>query len=286
MWYITSDTPNNETFRSESTTRITGVPLLGRFRDFPSTGGALLAEVNLPTMKKTIAALAAALFLFPSVSMAAGLNYQQASSIIVLLEAFGVNSTTINTVWGFIAPADTPLSPPTVASTQNQEPAYQAPLGGVIQAPTQTPVQVASTIDYNNPGVMSYIVDASQLISGMQNAIITTGCTSGLSLPALTAAKCKYQAQIISAVQTDITQANQLQTIQLSSTCDSGLGEHLDDLLKARDQYYNIEVALAGASINGVSQSEVNSLNAQAISEISNIGSIQAEIQANIGACS
>lgn len=233
-------------------------------------------------MKKVLTAFGIAVFLFPSVSSAAGLNYQQASSIIVLLQAFGVDSSTINTVWGFIAPADTPLSPPTVATTQNQEPNYQVPITG--SQPTYgsvVTVNPAPQAYYDNPGIDTYLTDANQRVSWMQNSIVTTGCTSGLSLPAVTAAQCKYEAQEITTLQADIAQANSLQTSQLTTNCDSGIGEHLTDLMKARDQYYNIEVALANAPT-----SAVPSLNKQAISEIANVGSIQAEIQANIGVCS
>lgn len=157
--YTSPDTPYNETFRSKSTTRTGAVPLLGRFRDFLSTGGALLAEVNLPTMKRTIAVLAASLFLFPSLSMAAGLNYQQASSIIVLLEAFGVNSATIAQVWTYIAPEDIPLSPPTIATTQDTSPQYQPTFGGNL--PINTP---PSTNTQSNRAIVPVMDDNNTLV--------------------------------------------------------------------------------------------------------------------------
>lgn len=100
-------------------------------------------------MKKALFVLAFCAFLFPSVSSAAGLTYQQASSIIVLLEAFNVDQATINTVWGFIAPEDTPLSAPTTATTQNTNPQYQpefgstAPVQTIPQSQSVTPVVVA-----------------------------------------------------------------------------------------------------------------------------------------------
>lgn len=124
MWYTDYEHSPYETFYSESTTRNSWSRFCRRFRVFFRSGGALLAE-NLLPMKKTIAALAASLFiLVPSVSMAAGINYQQASAIIVLLEAFGVNSSTIATVWTIIQPGDTPLTPPTIATTQNASPNF------------------------------------------------------------------------------------------------------------------------------------------------------------------
>lgn len=105
-------------------------------------------------MKRTIAVLAISLFFLPSVSMAAGLTYQQASSIIVLLQVFQVNQATINQVWSFIAPQDTPLSPPVVATIQNTEPQYQAPIvpdtssqGMAPQADNVPAPQISGSVD-------------------------------------------------------------------------------------------------------------------------------------------
>lgn len=143
MWYTLPELIRSQTFHSESPSRTSWPLFRGRFGDLLGSCRALLVE-NLPPMKKTIAALAAALFLFPSLSMAAGLNYQQASSIIVLLEAFSVNQATINEVWGFIAPEDTPLTPPTVATTQDTSPSLQPVFGGTSNPQAQVfPTQVA-----------------------------------------------------------------------------------------------------------------------------------------------
>lgn len=83
-------------------------------------------------MKKTLIGLAVVLCsLFPAVSFAdSGLTYSQASSIIVLLEAFGVDQSTVNVVWGIIQPVDTPVTPPTVATIQNTEQVETAPVFG------------------------------------------------------------------------------------------------------------------------------------------------------------
>lgn len=96
-------------------------------------------------MKKAIAGLISLLFLIPSVSSAAGLTYQQASALIVLLEAFGVNQSTISTVWSIVQPEDTPFTPPVFATTQevappqnplpNQNPIYGAPISPAPLAP-------------------------------------------------------------------------------------------------------------------------------------------------------
>lgn len=133
--------PPYSTFHSKNTASGVGTSVEGWPYD---RGGVLLAEKPSTTMKKTIAALAAALFLFPSVSSAAGLTYQQASSIIVLLESFGVNSATITQVWGYIAPPDTPLSPPTIATTQATSPSF----GGTIVV---NPQPIPSMSEQNAP---------------------------------------------------------------------------------------------------------------------------------------
>lgn len=143
MWYTPSDTPHNEAFYSKSTTRNGWTRLCRRLRASLRSGGALLAKKPSTTMKKTIAALSAALFLFPAVSSAAGLTYQQASSIIVLLQAFGVDNNTVQTVWNIVKPADTTVSPPTIATTQQTQQSFG---GTIVVNPQPTQSMDESTI--------------------------------------------------------------------------------------------------------------------------------------------
>lgn len=164
MWYTLPELIRSQTFHSESPSRTSWPLFRGRFGDLLGSCRALLVE-NLPPMKTTIAALAAALFLFPSLSMAAGLNYQQASSIIVLLEAFSVNQATINEVWGFIQPEDTPLTPPTVATTQDTSPSLQPVFGGtlpsmndIVEGPNQPVEQSAPVVDPTIPVITADFV--------------------------------------------------------------------------------------------------------------------------------
>lgn len=152
--YTLFDTPHTQApYRPVNT-----APVAETFGRVPrSRGGVHLAVGTLPLMKRTIAVLAASLLFLPSLSMAAGLTYQQASSVVVLLEAFGVNQTVINQVWSEIQPEDTPLSPPTTASVANQAPQYQIPFydPALSSSPEESLApqadNVPSSILYTNP---------------------------------------------------------------------------------------------------------------------------------------
>lgn len=88
-------------------------------------------------MKRTLLVLVSLFFLVPSVSSASSLTYQQASSIVILLQAFNVDQPTIDLVWGYIKPGDTSIAPPVIATSQNQWPVYHAP--GVSATPIVNP---------------------------------------------------------------------------------------------------------------------------------------------------
>lgn len=292
MWYTSRHTPNTEAFHSKSTTRNWCARLLGRLRGRMNTGGALLVEVSLPKMKKTITVLAASLFLFPTLSMASGLNYQQASSIIVLLQAFNVNQALINTIWEEIQPEDTPLSPPTVATTQTTSPAF----GGTTVVSPQTNSEtsmnenepIANTVVQNdvasipisNPTLENYISSVTERINYLQNLMVNSGCISGVELPPSVAGICIYAANEIMNLRSDLVLANTLTTIQLSDTCDAGIGGHFQDLMNARDDYYSIMASKNGSRV--LNPAQVNAIAAPAVTKI---GSIQSEIQSNISTC-
>lgn len=133
-------------------------------------------------MKKTVAVFGVLIFLFPAVSSAAGLTYQQASSIIVLLEAFGVNQDTVNQVWGYIAPEDTPLSAPTIATTQNTNPQYQPEFGGTeqVQPAPITPVTQPVVIQCVPQAVFGYHPDGIRV---QMNPMIPTPIGTDLEIP-------------------------------------------------------------------------------------------------------
>lgn len=155
-------------------------------------------------MKKTIAAFAAVLFLFPSVSMASTFTQPQINAIIGLLRAFNVTQLVIDRVLLDL----TPNTIHEVPQAQTQSPTYQPPV--VILAP-----EIAAKTEDGQKAALVYAGNAiTQVRNGKYDA--AGRCKQAMDF------WCQWNDQEVSAFGNAQLYIQSLLT-PLSSNCDGQL---------------------------------------------------------------
>lgn len=133
---------------------------LGSFTRKVERYGARTFVINQPyaNMTKVLTTLVIGAFLVPTAAFASPLTYNQANSIVSLLQAFGVDQAVISNVWSFIKPTDAPIKVSTPVQTveaPSQQPITAPKPVSTVQAQPQAiivaPVVVTNLVyrDYN-----------------------------------------------------------------------------------------------------------------------------------------